>query len=261
MPAYVPPAVRDAIMAKASPHVGLAMQIALATGWRRASVLGLRLGARRLAARADPRPRQRPRRRRRAGPSADRRAARDPARGGRSGRPTFRPDRHLAGPRGRRDRRGFDRARRAAGYPHVQFKSLRHSVAQEVFGRDRLDGSGRRGARRIRQIEHDPPALRAGPGRCRPGGARGPRTGTEAGTGRMKPQQICLEDRAPGSLSPRHRGQVFQHPLQLAALHLRTHCLLPEDGRAACRLKLVKLGVERLPVGADTSIAHKAVWL
>lgn len=132
VPPYIAPAVRQAIMEKAAPHVRLAMRLALATGWRRASVLGLRWE------------------------HIDWQRGLLTGRGkGRAGGkilvnplteeiemilldPTGPPP--PAGPIVRWHgepvldiKKGFDKARRDAGYPGVLFRDLRHSVAQEVL--------------------------------------------------------------------------------------------------------------------------------
>lgn len=131
LPGYVPPAVRDAIMSCARPHVRLAMRLALATGWRRSSVLGLRwehidwhrglvfgrgkgraggkilvhpLTAEIVDILLEPGPQPA------VGPVVHWR---------------FKPVLDI--------KRSYARARSDAGYPGVLFKDLRHSVAQEIL--------------------------------------------------------------------------------------------------------------------------------
>jgi integrase len=130
VPAYVPPRVREAIIAKALPHVAFTCRLALATGWRRASVLGLRwekidwqrelmegLGKGRAGGKVlihpltteiwnilcEIGPKEE-------GPVITW-----------HGKPVLDP------------KKGFNSARKAAGYPKVLFKDFRHSVGQEVL--------------------------------------------------------------------------------------------------------------------------------
>jgi integrase len=130
IPPYITPAEREAVMQHAAPHVALAMKIALATGWRRASVLGLRWE------------------------QVDWQHGRITGRGkGRAGgrvlvHPLTDELREIllaahpqeAGPvvsyRGYPVidiKKAFASARTAAGFPHVTFRDLRHSVAQEIL--------------------------------------------------------------------------------------------------------------------------------
>jgi integrase len=132
-PPYIPPAVREAIMAKAPPHIVLAMRLALATGWRRASVLGLRWEhidwARELihgwgkgkgggVALVHPL-------------TAELRAIL--AEAAPDGPPGAGPIVAWRGKPVLDTKKGFDRARLEAGYPEVLFRDLRHSVAQEIL--------------------------------------------------------------------------------------------------------------------------------
>ena len=129
-PAYVPPAVRDAIMARAAPHVALAMRIALATGWRRSSVCALTWDrvdwdralihgwgkGKALIA-----------------PLTDelRQILLDAA--GPDGPPALGPVVSWSGRPVRNIGTGFAAARRLAGFPGVLFRDLRPSVAQEIL--------------------------------------------------------------------------------------------------------------------------------
>jgi len=130
-PPYVPPLVRDAIMDHALPHVRLAMQIALATGWRRASVLRLRWehvdwhrgivhgrgkGPAGGKALVHPLTGELEAILMQAGPC-----------------PTTGPVVQWHGKPVLDIKRGFAAARTAAGYPDVLFRNLRHSVAQEIL--------------------------------------------------------------------------------------------------------------------------------
>ncbi len=135
LPAYVPPSVRDAIMARALPHVRLAMQIALATGWRRGSILALTWAdidwSRALITGRGKGP---------AGGTALVHPLTDELRAILVEAAGHHDDVMMTAPivawQGRAVTEiddAFDRARRAAGHPHVQFKALRHSVAQEVL--------------------------------------------------------------------------------------------------------------------------------
>lgn len=130
LPVYIPPDVREAIMAVAAPHVRLAMRIALATGWRRASVLGLRWEH----------------------VDWDRELIHGWGKGRAGGKALIHPlttelkailiEAGVCGagpiitiygkPIGD-IKFAFDSARRAAGYPQVRFKDLRSTVAQEVL--------------------------------------------------------------------------------------------------------------------------------
>jgi integrase len=130
IPPYIPPAERQAIMDHASPHVRLAIQLALATGWRRGSVLGLRWEH----------------------IDWERELITGRGKGQAGGKILVHPlttelqqilnqaGRRPSGPVVRyQDRevlsitRGFAAARKAAGVPHVLFRDLRHTVAQEIL--------------------------------------------------------------------------------------------------------------------------------
>jgi integrase len=129
-PPYVAPDVREAIIAQAPPHVALAMRIALATGWRKSSVLGLRWEhvdwSREIV---------HGRGKGKGGGTAlvttltsELRAVLDEA-----GPQAFGPVVAWHGRAVGDVRSGYEAARRAAGYPHVLFRDLRHSVAQEIL--------------------------------------------------------------------------------------------------------------------------------
>jgi hypothetical protein len=76
-----------------------------------------------------------------------------------------------------------------------------------------------------------------------------------------------IEGAAREAVNPRHghhvaRGQLAEHPVQFAPVGPRAGRLLPIDIPAAASggAKLLKLAVERLPVGADAGIADKAFF-
>ena len=55
-------------------------------------------------------------------------------------------------------------------------------------------------------------------------------------------------------------GQTFQKPEQLPPICLRAAGFLAIDSDTPARLQLLKLSVERLPIGADTGIPKVAGW-
>jgi integrase len=129
-PPYIAPEVRDAIIACAPSHVALAMRIALATGWRKSSVLGLRWehvdwqreivhgrGKGRAGGKALVAPL-----------TSELRAILEAAGVQGSG-----PVVAWQGKPVREIRSGFNTARAAADHPRVAFRDLRHSVAQEIL--------------------------------------------------------------------------------------------------------------------------------
>jgi hypothetical protein len=68
-------------------------------------------------------------------------------------------------------------------------------------------------------------------------------------------------------VGPRHRnhvagGQLAEHPVKLAPVAVRACHLFAVDvpATASCRAKLLKLAVERLPIGRDAGIADKAFF-
>lgn len=138
IPPYVTPAEREAVMRHAAPHVRLAMRLALATGWRRASVLGLRwenINWRRATITG--------RGKGRAGGKILVHPLTDEVRVilMESGPyPAAGPVVHYRGTAVADIKKAFASARKAANLPHVTFRDLRHSVAQEILaGTDSLE--------------------------------------------------------------------------------------------------------------------------
>ena len=73
-----------------------------------------------------------------------------------------------------------------------------------------------------------------------------------------------VEGAAGEAVDARHRhhvagGEALQHFEKLAPVAVRARHLLTVNIGAARAAKLLKLGVERLPVGADAGIAETAV--
>jgi integrase len=128
--AYIAPAVREVIITKAIPHVAYTCRLALATGWRKASVLGLKWEK----------------------IDWERELMEGLGKGRAGGKILIHPltteIRDVLceiGPKEQGSvitwhgkpvldiKKGFHTARVAAGYPNVLFKDFRHSVAQEVL--------------------------------------------------------------------------------------------------------------------------------
>jgi len=75
-----------------------------------------------------------------------------------------------------------------------------------------------------------------------------------------------VEGAARQPIDARHRhhvagGELAEHPVKLAPVGPRARHLLAIDvaGGASCRAQLLKLAVERLPVGRDAGIADRPI--
>ena len=103
------------------------------------------------------------------------------------------------------------------------------------------------------------------------GAGIGPRLGqllkTRAGIRNLFDDGEQVEGGARQAVDPRHHhhitaGELAEQLLQLPPVSSRARHLLPVDVPASGRAELVKLGVERLALGANTGIAKKAGrWL